>query len=140
METQTKNAITIETLVKSTIGNVWTSWTSPEAIMQWNSASEDWHCPSAENTLEVGKAFRSTMAAKDGSMSFDFAGTYTAIEHHRLIAYTMADGRRVSVTFEEKPDGVLVRETFDPENVNPEEMQRSGWQAILDNFRKYAEQ
>lgn len=140
METQTKSAITVEALVKAPIAAVWTSWTSPESIMQWNTPSVDWHCPYAENTLETGKTFRATMAAKDGSMSFDFEGTYTAIEHHRHIAYVMGDGRRVTVTFEEKPDGVSVRETFDPENINPEEMQRAGWQAILDNFKKHTEQ
>ncbi|MBL7876451.1 MAG: SRPBCC domain-containing protein [Cyclobacteriaceae bacterium] len=108
--------------------------------MKWNNASEDWHTPHAENDLRVGGRFVSRMAAKDGSMSFDFGGTYDQVKTNELIAYTMDDGRKTSVVFTKKGNQTYVSETFDAEGENSIEMQRAGWQAILNNFKKYAEQ
>lgn len=131
--------ITVETLVNASPEKVWDSWTTPEHIQQWLFASDDWECPKASNDLKAGGRFSSTMAAKDGSASFDFAGSYTEVEENKRIAYTMDDGRTVNITFNPEDDGVRVTETFEMENQNSEELQRSGWQAILDNFKKYTE-
>jgi uncharacterized protein YndB with AHSA1/START domain len=131
--------ITVQSTINAPIEKVWEFWTGPEHITKWNNASDDWHTPYAENDLRTGGKFKSTMAAKDGSMSFDFEGEYTLVEPNKTIKYVMADGRKVEVTFIETPAGVEVIESFDPETVNPEEMQRAGWQAILDNFKKYVE-
>ena len=107
--------------------------------MQWNNASDDWHTPRAQNDLKVGGRFLSRMEAKDGSAGFDFEGTYTKVKEYRLIAYSMDDGRIVRITFSEHGNNTTVVITFDPEQENSLEMQRAGWQAILDNFKKYAE-
>ena len=107
--------------------------------MNWNNAGDDWHCPKAENNLEVGKSFTYTMAAKNGEMSFDFTGIYTEIEEFSKISYVLADDRKIFVTFAETENGVELVEKFDPEKVNSEEMQQAGWQMILDNFKKYIE-
>ena len=131
--------ITVETTVSADIDKVWNFWTQPEHIKNWNFASNDWHCPSAENEPLTGGRFRSTMAAKDGSMSFDFEGTYDQVIDRKKIAYSMPDGRQVTVEFEDLGNEVRVTESFDPEQTNPEEMQRAGWQAIMDNFKKYTE-
>ncbi|WP_285009039.1 SRPBCC family protein [Pedobacter faecalis] len=139
MESKDKIQVTVQATVAAALGRVWDMWTSPTHIMQWNNASDDWHTPFTEADLRKGGKFRSTMAAKDGSMSFDFEGTYTDLEEHRLIGYEMPDGRKVSVSFTESPAGVQIVETFDAENEHPVDMQRAGWQAILDNFKKYAE-
>ena len=133
------NAITVEAIVSAPMSKVWDSWNNPEHIVHWAFASSDWEAPSAENYLREGGKFTTTMAAKDKSESFDFSGIYSTVKEHELIEYDMDDGRHVKVEFTESPEGVKVRETFDPENENPEEMQRSGWQAILDNFKKYSE-
>lgn len=136
------NPITIETTINSDLQNVWEKWNSPEDITKWSFASDDWECPRATNDLQVGGRFSTTMAAKDGSTSFDFTGTYTLVEPMSKIQYTM-DGegkRKVTVLFEKVSDNqTKVTETFDPENQNPEEMQRGGWQAILENFKKHVE-
>lgn len=131
--------ITIQTEVKAPMEVVWERWNEPEHIRQWAFASDDWEAPAAENDLRVGGKFKTVMAARDKSESFDFTGTYTAVEDRGLIEYEMDDGRRVKVTFEATPEGVSITETFDPESENPLEMQRSGWQAILNNFKKYVE-
>lgn len=131
--------ITVSTLVHAPVVTVWGYWTNPEHIMEWNHASDDWHCPVATNDLQVGGKFSATMSANDGSASFDFEGTYTDIVEHKVIEYSMADGRKVSVLFEETNDGVKIIETFDAETENSLEMQKSGWQAILGNFRDYVE-
>jgi len=128
--------ITVQCTVKAPIAHVWDCWTKPEHITRWNHASDDWHCPAASNDLRVGGSFIATMAAKDGSMSFDFTGTYDEIIEHKRIAYHMPDNRKVEITFQSNG----VTETFDPENENTLELQQTGWQAILDNFKKYAEQ
>ncbi len=134
-----KPKITVETLVMADIAKVWNAWTGPEHVTHWNFASDDWHCPKARNDLREGGKFNFTMASKDGKMSFDFEGIYAEVINHKKIAYSMADGRQVSVQFLTLGKETKVTEQFDPENENSEELQRSGWQAILDNFKKYVE-
>ncbi len=135
----TKTNITVEIQVNATIEKVWDSWINPRHITQWNQASPDWHTPKAENDLRIGGIFKSTMAAKDGSMSFDFWGTYTNVIPHSLIAYTMGDGRKAKIVFETKESAVNVIETFEAEGENSIELQRGGWQAILNSFKNYTE-
>lgn len=132
--------ITVQTIVKADVKKTWEYWTKPEHIMKWNYASDDWHCPSAMNDVRVGGKFCATMASKDGKFSFDFEGTYATIKLHELIEYEMTDGRKVKIEFKKVVDGTQVIEIFDPENENSIEMQRDGWQAILNNFKKYIEQ
>jgi len=131
--------ITIKANVNVPITKVWEYWGAPEHITQWCMASDDWHAPSAENDLRTGGKFSTRMEAKDGSFGFDFGGIYDEVIDHKLIAYTMEDGRTVKITFEEKEGVTEIIETFDPEGENPIEMQRNGWQAILDNFKAYTE-
>lgn len=130
--------IHVETTVSAPMARVWEAYTTPADIVQWNSGHPDWHTPSASVDLRVGGAFSSRMEAKDGSMGFDFAGTYTKIEDHRLIEYAFGD-RAASVSFTEGPNGVTVGVDFDAEEQNSVEMQRGGWQTILDNFKKHVE-
>jgi uncharacterized protein YndB with AHSA1/START domain len=130
--------ITIEQLVKAPLDAVWQAWTTPADIVQWNAASPDWHTTRAEVDLRVGGVFSSRMEAKDGSMGFDFAGTYTVVAPHRLIEAAFGD-RALRVEFVAGADGVTVRETFDAETTHPIEQQRAGWQAILDNFARHVE-
>jgi uncharacterized protein YndB with AHSA1/START domain len=132
-------AITVETSINAPIEKVWEYWNEPEHITGWAFASDDWEAPAAENDLRVGGKFKTTMAAKDKSESFDFTGVYTIVNVNRLIEYDLDDGRHVRVEFTKVPGGVKVVEIFDPENENSAELQRSGWQAILDNFKKYVE-
>ena len=131
--------ITVETTVNTPIEKTWSLWSEPEHIKQWNNASDDWHTPHAENDLRTGGSFVSRMEAKDGSFGFDFGGTYDEVVPHKTIAYTMGDGRQVNVNFEAQGDSTKVTETFDPENMHPHDFQKAGWQAILDNFKRYAE-
>ncbi len=131
--------ITITTHVNKPVTHVWRIWTEPAHIMQWNAASDDWHCPKATNYLRIGGSFSSTMAARDGSFSFDFAGVYDDVQLNKRIAYTMADGRSCEILFEMKDGGTRITESFDAESENPVEMQRGGWQAILDRFKAHAE-
>ncbi|MFZ5425126.1 MAG: SRPBCC family protein [Patescibacteria group bacterium] len=136
--------ITIQVNIDSAIEKVWEFYTQPEHIVKWNNASEDWHTPHAENDLRVGGRFLSRMEAKDGSAGFDFEGTYDAVETYAQLAYTMDDGRQVSVDFISDSEGsenaeTKVIVTFDPESTNSLDMQREGWQAILNNFKKYVE-
>lgn len=131
--------ITIQNTINASIDKVWDFWTTPEHITKWSFASPDWHTPHAENDLREGGKFSSTMAAKDGSMSFDFGGEYTLVEKNKAIEYVLGDGRKVEISFTETPSGVEIIQSFDPETQNPEEMQRGGWQAILDNFKSYVE-
>jgi uncharacterized protein YndB with AHSA1/START domain len=134
-----KTVITISADVNAPVNKVWEYWTTPEHIMQWNSASPDWHCPASSNDLRVGGKFSATMAAKDGSFSFDFAGVYTEVEENKKISYVMGDGRKVDVWFEEKDGKTKIVSSFEAENTHSLEMQRGGWQAILDNFKKHTE-
>jgi uncharacterized protein YndB with AHSA1/START domain len=131
--------ITIQTTVKSTLGRVWDRWNTPADIMRWNTAQEDWHTTRSTVDLREGGKFLARMEAKDGSQGFDFEGTYTRVIPKKLIEYRMSDGREVKVEFVEQKQGVLVNETFDAETENPPELQRQGWQAILDNFGRYVE-
>jgi uncharacterized protein YndB with AHSA1/START domain len=131
--------ITIETLVNSDIDRVWNAWNNPDDIKQWNTAQEDWHTTESTVDLREGGSFTSRMEAKDGSVGFDFGGMYTRVEPNRAVAFRMSDGREVEVEFIEDKDGVLVKETFDAETENSPEMQRQGWQAILDNFGRHVE-
>lgn len=131
--------VTIETMVQAPVEKVWERWTLPEHITKWNAASDDWHTPSATNDLRTGGSFTSRMEAKDGSVGFDFGGTYDEVMKNKLIRYTMEDGRHVSVRFDAQGDTTKIVETFDVESQNSVEMQRSGWQSILDNFKRYTE-
>lgn len=132
--------ITVEIVVKGTLEKVWEFWNDPKHITRWAFASDDWECPSAENDLRVGGKFSSIMSAKDKSSSFNFNGTYTTVIPNQKIEYTMEGGRTVSVDFQkEGEDFVKIVEEFEMENENPEEMQRSGWQSILENFKKHVE-
>ena len=131
--------ITIETLINAPVERVWERYTKPEYVMQWNHASDDWHSPKAENDLRIGGTFSYRMEAKDGSFGFDFGGTYTDVKTNELIAYTMGDNRKVETTFATHGDETKVVVVFDAEEENSVEMQRGGWQAILDNFKKCAE-
>ena len=131
--------ITVEVKIMADISTVWNCWTGPEHIIHWNFASDDWHCPKAENDLQTGGKFKSTMASKDGKMSFDFEGIYDEVINHKQIAYSLADGRQTLVLFESLDNQTKITERFDPENTNSEELQRAGWQSILDNFKEYAE-
>jgi len=139
METTDKTAITVETTIKAPIEKVWQLWTEPEHIIHWNNASDEWYTPKAENDLRVGGKFNSRMEAKDGSFGFDFEGIYDEVKTHELIVYTIADGRKVNITFSRKEGQTLVTEVFEAENTHPIEVQKGGWQSILDNFKKYAE-
>jgi uncharacterized protein YndB with AHSA1/START domain len=132
--------ITIERVVNAGLENVWNAWNNPEDIKQWNNASDDWHTTASTVDLLEGGKFTSRMEAKDGSSGFDFEGTYTRVIPEKSIAFRMADDREVSVEFIQRADGVLVKETFDAETENPPEVQREGWQAILDNFKRHVEQ
>ena len=131
--------ITVETLVNSPVAKVWELWTSPVHITHWNHASDDWFTPWAENDLQVGGKFRSRMEAKDGSFGFDFEGIYDVVEENQLIEYSCGDGRKVRIEFKEEGGSTHVTESFEAESINPVELQRGGWQAIMDNFKKYAE-
>jgi uncharacterized protein YndB with AHSA1/START domain len=133
------NSITIQATVNAPVERVWKLWTEPEHVTQWNNASDDWYTPFAENDVRPGGKFTFRMAARDGSFSFDFGGEYDQVEEQRFMSYTMGDGRKVAVIFSSNGDTTDISETFDPESENPDEMQRAGWQAILDNFKKYAE-
>lgn len=128
--------IIVTTTIAAPIAEVWQAYTSPDDIKAWNAASADWHTTYAEVDLRVGGKFCSRMEAKDGSFGFDFAGEYTKLIPHQLIEYVF-DERNVSVSFVEGSDGILVTVSFDPESIHPEEQQREGWQAILNNFAKY---
>jgi uncharacterized protein YndB with AHSA1/START domain len=131
--------ITLETAIKAKLNTAWDAWNDPANIKQWNAAQDDWHTTRSRVDLREGGEFLARMEAKDGSTGFDFEGTYTRIVPHKTIEYRMSDGREVAVEFVERVGEVLVRETFDAETENPAELQRTGWQAILDNFGRYVE-
>lgn len=139
MDPVNKISITIETIINAPVEKVWKFWNTPEHITQWCHASDDWHAPYADNDLRKDGKFKTTMAAKDGSFSFDFGGIYTNVKEYTLIEYVLEDERRVMITFIGTGDTTKVIETFEAEDVNPVEMQQGGWQAILDNFKKYTE-
>ena len=131
--------ITVSVNVETPVSKVWKYWTSPEHIMQWNNASDDWHTPRAENDLRAGGKFLYRMEAKDGSMGFDFSGEYDEIVEFKLIRYTLADSRKVTIEFSGTGNVTQIVETFEAETENSAELQQYGWQCILDNFKKHAE-
>lgn len=139
---ETTNAatkITVETTVNAPIEKVWNAWTEPQHITQWNNASDDWHTPWVKADFREGGNFVARMEAKDGSMGFDFGGVYNVLRTNEYIEYTIGDGRKVQVSFSGSGNQTKVVETFEAESTNSIELQRGGWQAILDNFKKYTE-
>ena len=134
-----ENLIIVKTTINQSLNDVWCKWTDPEHIVNWNIVHDDWYCPSAENDLQPGGEFHYIMAARDGSVKVDFNGIYDHIDHERKIIYFTEDGRKVVVEFNQVDDNVDVIETIEPEEVNSYEIQRTGWQYILDNFKKYSE-
>lgn len=135
-----KTRLTVKNKINADLNTVWSKWTEAKHMVNWNFANDDWHCPKAENDLTEGGKLKATMAAKDGSFAFDFEAVYDEIIPLSKISYTMGDGRKVDVNFAEENNQTILVESFDPESQNPLEMQQSGWQAILDNFKKYCEQ
>lgn len=139
MKTAEKTILKAEATINAPVEKVWKLWTDPKHIIRWNNASDDWHTPKAENDLRPGGNFVSRMEAKDGSAGFDFEGTYQEVEMHKLISYTLADGRKVQIHFAGDQNATIVTETFEAENTHSPEMQQAGWQAIMDNFKKHVE-
>jgi uncharacterized protein YndB with AHSA1/START domain len=139
MQTTEKTIITIEATIHASVEKVWDLLTNPEHIVRWNNASDDWHTPRAENDLRAGGRFLSRMEARDGSSGFDFSGVYTEVKPPEKIGYTLDDCRRVQILLVSMGNDTMVKETFETEGTNPAEMQRNGWQAILDNFKKHGE-
>lgn len=131
--------ITVETSIRARLSKVWGAWNDPEDIRQWNAARDDWHTTRSIVDLREGGKFLARMEAKDGSQGFDFEGSYTRIVPQKTIEYRMSDGREVKVEFVERAGAVIVKETFDAETENLPELQRKGWQSILDNFRRHME-
>lgn len=131
--------ITVKAAISADTQKVWNYWTNPEHITNWNFASDDWHCPGAENDLKVGGKYSARMEAKDGSFGFDFEAIYNEIIDQKRITYTLTDGRQATTDFEDLDGNTKVTTTFDAESENSVDMQRDGWQAILNNFKKYTE-
>lgn len=134
-----KQKITVQTVIKADLDKVWRYWTQPDHIVNWAFATDEWEAPESENDLRIGGKFKTVMAAKDKSSSFDFAGEYTNVEEHGLIEYVMDDDRQVRIEFNQVPEGIKIVQTFDAESENSIEQQKQGWQAILENFKKYVE-
>lgn len=139
MEPTTNQSITVEATVHAPVAKVWEYWTKPEHIVKWNQASDDWHTTSSENDLRAGGKFSARMEAKDGSFGFDFWGIYDVVKENECIEYTLGDDRKVKIVFAGNGNETEVTETFEAESENSPEMQQAGWQAILDNFKKYTE-
>jgi uncharacterized protein YndB with AHSA1/START domain len=139
METIDLTPITVQATINSPIEKVWEFWTQPKHIIKWNNASDDWHTTRSENDLRTGGKFHSRMEAKDGSMGFDFEGIYEVVNPNKLIEYSLSDGRKVRIEFFSKSNETTVLETFDAETENSIELQRAGWQSIMNNFKKYVE-
>jgi uncharacterized protein YndB with AHSA1/START domain len=139
MSTANVTKVTVESTINAPVEKVWKYWSAPEHIIKWCSPSPDWHAPKAENDLTVGGKFSTRMEAKDGSFGFDFGGVYDEVKTNELIEYTLGDGRKVIIQFTGNGNETKVVETFDAENEHPVDFQKAGWQAILDNFKKYTE-
>jgi uncharacterized protein YndB with AHSA1/START domain len=139
MATQEKTIITVENTIDAPVEKVWQYWIQPEHITKWNSASDDWHTPRAENDVREGGKFQIRMEAKDGSMGFDFFGVYDKVKKNEYIEYTMGDGRKVQVSFKGEGNKTKLVESFEAESTNSVELQKGGWQSILDSFKKHAE-
>ncbi len=135
----TKSIITVETTIAAPLAKVWFYWTTPEHIIQWNNASADWCTPHASNDLQGGGRFLYRMESTDGSMGFDFEGTYDEVLFEKSIVYTMDDSRKVTILFSADGHDTKITESFEAEQTNAEELQRAGWQAILDNFKRQVE-
>lgn len=131
--------VTVENTINKRVNQVWEFWTNPEHITKWNFATPEWHCPRAEHELEVGGKLKYHMAAKDGSMAFDYTATFSILEPNELMEYVLDDGRKVSIEFKSNGDTTEIIETFEIEDENSIDMQKQGWQAILDNFKNYVE-
>lgn len=131
--------LSVEAMLDTTIENAWNAYTLPEHIVNWNFASDDWCCPRAENDLKVGGKYNARMEAKDGSMGFDFEAIYEVVDEPNEIVYKMLDGREAIISFTEMGNSTHVNVSFDAENMNPRDMQEQGWQAILNNYKDYAE-
>jgi uncharacterized protein YndB with AHSA1/START domain len=139
MDLKEKEWITVESTINAPIEKVWELWTKPVHIVHWNNASKDWHTPKAENDLRVGGKFLFKMEAKDGSFGFEFEGIYTEVKTNELIAYKMEDDRQVKINFTSEGDETKITESFETEDINAIDLQRKGWQSLLNNFKKYAE-
>jgi len=139
MKTTSKTVITIDAEINAPLEKVWQTWIAPDHITKWNFASDDWQCPSAENDLQVGGKFSYRMEAKDGSFGFDFWGNHTEVAEYDKISSLLGDGRKMTVTFESYGDGTYIKEEFEAEETNSIELQKDGWQAILNNFKKHVE-
>jgi uncharacterized protein YndB with AHSA1/START domain len=139
MATQEKTVITVESTINAPVEKVWEYWTKPEHITKWNHASDDWHSPSATNDLRKGGSFSARMEAKDGSMGFDFGGVYDEVKDNEYIEYTLGDERKVKINFLPEGKQTKVVESFEAEETNSIELQKGGWQMIMDNFKKYTE-
>jgi uncharacterized protein YndB with AHSA1/START domain len=139
MESNEKTKITVQATINAPIEKVWKYWTTPVDIIKWNHALDDWHTTHAVNDLRLWGKFSSRMEAKDGSMGFDFSGVYKNVILLKQIDYTLDDDREVTITFSSVDGKTEIVETFEAENVYPPEKQREGWQAIINNFKKYAE-
>jgi uncharacterized protein YndB with AHSA1/START domain len=139
MTTKVKTIVKVQTTVYASVDKVWNYWTLPEHIINWNYASDDWHTPWAENDLRRGGKFKCRMEAKDGSMGFEIEGVYTDVKLFHLISYIMIDGRNVRIIFSAEGNTTTILESFEAESENPVDMQQNGWQAILNNFKKYVE-
>lgn len=135
----TSQQITVGTIVPVSPERAWDLFTDPDQITQWNFANDDWHCPSASTDLRVGGTHKARMEAKDGSFGFDFEGSYEEVDAPHALTLVLGDGRKARTTFEAVPEGTKVETSFDAESQNAAEMQRAGWQAILDNYRKHAD-
>lgn len=140
MKTANMLKITVEASVLAPLNKVWNCWTEPEHIMQWNNASDDWHSPRAENDLRPGGKFLYRMEARDGSFGFDYGGVYDEVKPQKLISYTLGDGRKVKITFESTENVTRVVETFGAESTHSAELQKNGWQAIMNSFKRHVEQ
>lgn len=139
MSDKEKTQITVQATINAPMEKVWNAYNTPEDIMKWCAASDDWHVPKAQNDLREGGRSNTRMEAKDGSFGFDFSWVYTKVNDHQALEYTLDDDRKVSVKFDDTDGGVKITQTFEAEETNPIEMQRGGWQAILDNLKKYVE-
>lgn len=132
--------IQIDAVILAPLPKVWLYWTEPEHITKWNFAIPEWHCPKSTNDLRVGGKYSARMEAKDGSFGFDFEAIYDEVSEQKKLVYTLSDGRKVTTNFEHSGESTKVTTLFDAEKQNPLEMQKSGWQSILNNFKKYTEE
>ena len=140
MNAMTDNTLlTVQTLLKCDLARAWSAYTDPQAIVQWNFAAPEWHCPRADNDLRVGGMLRTRMEAKDGSMGFDFEGTYTEVVPLQRLAYALGEDRLVLAVFSDSDGQTQLTVSFTPDGSFPADYQIEGWQAILNNYKAFAE-